>query len=270
MLGSVGRLLGAEMGKVWRTKFPYLGLAASALMAVVARQSIQEFSQPGSISAPDYLTASVNLSSTIVIPVFGTIFAAMLVASETSRGTLRTILTRAVTRQQFLTGKILSGLVYLLLLFAANIIPALLIARSYPLQAADDRDIAIPGLLEQVRIFSAAIALTLLPQIATVCFGFFVSVISTNVATAIGVALGMLLSIQPIKEFISYGDFRLDPWLFSSYYDTAMGIANSKAGGIYELWNQSKTYMLLGTSAVSSALFLGIGYWVFSRRDLNY
>ena len=270
MLGSVRRLFLAEMTKVWRTKFPYLGVLSSALMALVARQSIQEFSQPGSISAPVYFAASINLSSTIVIPVFGAIFAAMLVASETSRGTLRTVLVRPVKRTEFLSAKLLSGIAYLLILFAANIIPALLIARTYPLQSIDDRDIDIPGLAGQLRIFTTALALTLLPQIATVCFGFFISVISMNVATAIGVALGILLSIQPIKEFINFGDFRLDPLLFSSYYDTAMGIANSKAGGIYELWIQSKTFMLLSTSLVSSVLFVGLSYWIFSRRDLNY
>lgn len=269
MFGTTARLVRSEMTKVCRTKFAYLGLVASALMALVARQSIVEFSQPGSITGPSYFTASLNLSSTVVIPVFATIFAAMLVASETSRGTLRSVLTRPVTRAQFLTAKLVTGWIYLLLLFAANLLPALLIARGYPLRSTFDRNVDIPALAAQFRNFGLALLLSLLPQMATVCFGFFISTMSLNVASAIGVALGLLLSLQPIKEFIQFGDFRLDAWLFSSYYDTAMGIADTKASGVYEVWGQTKVYWLLLTSIVSSAIFILISFVSFRRRDLN-
>ena len=37
---AVGRLFLAEMTKIWRTKFPYFGLAASALVPVIAKQLV--------------------------------------------------------------------------------------------------------------------------------------------------------------------------------------------------------------------------------------
>lgn len=258
------------MTKVWRTKLPYLGLAASALMALIARQSMEGLSQPGAITAPSYFTASINMSTTVIIPIFATIFAAMLVAAESSRGTLRTVLTRPITRADFLTAKLLMGSFYLLLLFAANIIPALLIASSYPLRAAFDSGVTIPGYFDQLRIFSLALALTFLPQLATVCFGFLISVWSVNVATAVGLSVGLLLSLQPIKHWIRFGEFDLEPWLFSSYYDKAMGIADSKAGGIPEVWGQSGIYLLIATSLISMAVFIFLSYRSFLKRDLNY
>ncbi|MCX7019544.1 MAG: ABC transporter permease subunit [bacterium] len=270
MLSRVGQLFAAEMVKVWRTKFPYLGLAASALMALIARQSVESLSQPGSnITAPSYFVASINMSTTIIIPIFATIFAAMMVAGETSRGTLRTILARPVTRADFLTAKLLTAVFYLLLLLAANAAVALIIAMGYPLKTSFDANIDIPGAAGQFAIFSLALLLTLVPQIATVCFGFFVSVFSASVATSIGVAVGVLLSLQPVKQFIRFGSFDLDEWLFSSYYDTAMRIADNMAMGIYEEWAQTEVYMLLATSFVSILVFLVLSYHSFVRRDLN-
>lgn len=269
MLRRIAHLFTAEMAKTWRTKFPYLGIVASALMALVAKQSAEGLSQPGTITSSAYFAASINMSTTIVIPIFATIFAAMLVASETSRGTLRMVLTRPVSRGDFLTAKLLTGLAYLVILMLANIIPALLIARGYPIKPHDDVSITVPDPVAQIGIFGLAVLLTALPLAATVCFGFLVSVLSASVATAIGVAVGLLLSMQPIKQFIHFGSFELAPWLFSSYYDTAVGIADSKAGGMYEVWTQGSIYMLFATSLASAAVFTAIAYRSFLKRDLN-
>lgn len=269
MLRRVQRLFAAEMTKVWRTKFPYLGIMASALMALIARQSMEAMSQPGRITAPDYLTASVNMATTLVVPIFAAIFGAMLVASEASRGAFRTILTRPVTRAEFLSAKLLSGLAYLFLLIGANIAVALLIASSYPLKVPFDPNITVPGLPQQIPIFAVGLLLSAVPQIATVCFAFFVSVLASNGSTAVGVAVGLLLSIQPAKHYVRFGSFELEPWVFSSYYDTAMRIAGSKAAGMYEVWNQPDIYWLLATSGATSAVLVLIAYRVFLRRDLN-
>lgn len=260
----MGRLYAAEMAKVWRTRFPYLGLVASALMALIAKQSLEGMSRSGGITVANYLTASINMSATLIVPIFVTIFSAMLVASESGRGTLRTVLTRPVTRAEFLTAKLLMAETYLLLLMAANLVPALLIARGYPLISPGDEDVLIPGAAGQAGIIATAILLTLLPLAATVCFGFCVSALSSNPATAIGVAVGLLLSIEPVKHIIG-----LEPWIVSSYYDTAMGIAAEKTDGIYASWAQAKVYWLLGVSAVTAVLFTALGYWSFLRRDLT-
>lgn len=270
MPGRILRLFSAEIAKAWRTKFPYLGIAASALMAVVARQSIEQFQSSEVVTGPSYFPAAVNMATTLIIPIFATIFGSMLVASETSRGTLRTVLTRPVSRADFLTSKLLSGIFYLFLLVAANLATAALIASNYPIKSAFDEGIRIPDLAGQIAIFATAILLTLLPLVATVCFGFMVSVLSVSVATAIGVAVGLLMAIQTAKELIRFRNFALSDWLFLSYYDTAMGIASSKVSGIYDEWGQNSVYLLAGTSLASIALFLGVSYWLFLRRDLNY
>ncbi len=270
MLARVARLFVSEMTKVWRTKFPYLGLAASALMAFVAMQSVNDVGQPGSLTGAVYFTTSVNMATTLVVPVFTIIFGAMLVAGETTRGTLRTLLVRPVTRGDLLTAKLLTGVFYLLLLFAANVGTALVVGRNLPLKSPFDGNVPVPGLGEQVGVFAWALVLSLLPQLATLCFAFFVSVFSANVATAVGVAAGVWLTVQPAKEFVRFGGFELSEWLFQSYYDEAIKIANNKAGGMYELWAQPDIYMLVGTSVVTGAALIAFSYWSFLRRDLNH
>lgn len=271
MIGATGRLFRAEMTKVWRTKFPYFGLLASGLAALIAKQTATSAANPEEMTAAAYLALSLNLCSTLVAPIFIVVFAAMLVASETSRGTHRMVLPRPIRRSQFLTSKLLTGLSYMGLLFLAHLAVAIPLALQYPLKSAYDEHVPIPGGGTQTLIFSAAIAFTLLAHTATVCFGFLISVLSTNVGTAIGVAVGVLLSLLPVSVFVRFGDFRLGDWLFSSYFDTAIGIANDKAQLIAgATWSQEKVWMLLGTSTVSCVAFLVVSYWYFTRRDLNF
>ena len=269
MACSVCRLLRSELAKVWRTKFPYLGLGASMLAALVARQSTEVLSIRGELTASSYLTTSLNVCSTLVVPIFATIFAAMLVASESSRGTLRYVLTRPISRSSFLSAKLLSGLFYLGMLFAANLVLAIPIALQYPWRAAFDEGAPIPNPSEQVGIFAVAVALTIFSHVATVCFGFFVSVLSVNVATAIGVAVGVLLSLLPVSVLLDFGDFKPGEWFFNSYWDTATAIASDKVSGIYSSWNGPPVMALLAVCGLSSLVFLVAAYVIFNRRDLN-
>jgi hypothetical protein len=48
-----------------------------------------------------------------------------------------------------------------------------------------------------------------------------------------------------------------------------MKIADAKAGGMYEIWFQERTYWMLGTSGIAILVFLALSYYVFLRRDLN-
>jgi len=269
MFSEVRRLFASEMTKVWRTKLPYIGLACSALMALVARQSVEGFAQPGEVTAFGYFIASIILSSTLTTPIFATIFSAMTIASETSRGTLRTVLVRPVTRTQFLTSKLLSAILYLILLVAANGIVALFVARGYPLRSVLDRGAEQPAFGDQVLTCTAGLALSLIPQTATVCFAFLVSVLVGTGGTAVGVALGLYLTITAAKQFISIGGYELSQFIFSTYYDLPMKIADSKIGGMYEVWWQDRMAYMLGTSLTAMVIFLVVSYIVFLRRDLN-
>ncbi|MBX7246487.1 MAG: ABC transporter permease [Candidatus Sumerlaeaceae bacterium] len=268
MFERVGRLFASEMARVWRTKLPYLGLAASALMAVVAWQFVQSGQADETVGS--YLIVCINFSTTLIIPIFAVIFSSILVAGEASRGTLRTLLTRPISRGDFLTAKWLVALSYLFLLILANLIPALIIGQQYPLVGKSDRAVDIPGLAAHFQIFGTGVLLTLLPLIATVAFGFMVSTLTTNVSTAIGGAIGTLLTMQTAKEFVRFGEFKLSPWVFSSYYDTAMGITGDKIIGSYSTWANDKVYMLVGTSLASTVVFIILSYRVFLRRDMNF
>lgn len=254
--------------KAVRLKLPWMGLGFSALMAVVARHTVERMAAPGELSTRVYLTADMNLLSTSIIPIFSTVFAATLVASETSRGTLRMLLPRPFWRSTFLHAKLLTGLLYLALMFVANLAVALPIALSYPAQNSFDAGLDLPSPPAQAGILMIVLLLTFLPHAATVCFALLVSVISRSVATAIGVAVGLVLCLYPL-QIIRVGSVNLGDYMFSSYYDDAIGLGDSIASGFPEQWNQENIHMLLLTSGCSMAVFLSIAYWVFTRRDLN-
>lgn len=252
-----------------RMRLPYVGVVCNALLALVAKQSVESFSQPGELTFSGYFSASLNLTSTLTTPLFATIFAAMLVAGETSRGTLRTVLVRPVSRWDFLLAKFLVAVTYLVVLVTANLVPALLIGKNYPLESAFDRNIEIPPPSEQAVVYLTAIGLALIPQIAAVAFGFVISVIAKNVGTAVGMAVGLLLSIQAAKEFVQIGDVEVRRYVFSSYFDEPFRIASTKISGVYEVWGQERIYLLLATSLATIAICLFISFWTFLRRDLN-
>ena len=260
----VVRLYRAEMAKVWRTKFPYLGLLSSALMALIAMQSVESLSKPGGITAAGYFAASINLTTTTIVSLFATIFSAMIVSNEISRRTVRTILTRPITRGEFLTSKLLIALTYLSLLMLMNIIPAVIIAQKYPLVARGDEIVQIPGAASQISLFAIAILLTMLPLAATVCYGFCISTLSDNPATAIGVAVGVMLNLNFVSALID-----ISPWVVFRYYDISIAIASEKADGITAAWGQSKIYGLVIISLVTAVVTLSVAYWSFLRRDLN-
>lgn len=269
MLREVSRLLLCELQKVWRTKLPYIGLACNALMAFGAKQSVESFGQPGEVTAFNYFSSALILSATLTTPIFTTIFAALSVASETSNGTLRTILVRPVARWHFLTAKLLASLLYLATLVATNIAVALLIARGYPLRAPLERLAEPPSLSTQLAIFALGIGLSLLPQLATLSFGFMVSVLVARGGSAVGIALGLLFTLTAAKQFISVAGYELSTFVFSTYYDLPMKIADARAEGIHEAWLQDRMLYMFGTSLLATVLFLAVSYWVFLRRDLN-
>lgn len=261
----VARLLQAEAIVQPRAWVPWMGLGASALVAWVARQSLETMGR-GELTLPAYLAGSLTMASTTVVPLFAVVFAAGSVAGETGRGTHRAMLSRPVSRAEWLTAKLLTAWTYVVMLFAANLTAAVWFGRRYAMAAAADRDLPIPDTLSQAGLLAAAVSLALLPHFATAAFGFLVSVVSGSAGTAIGVAVGTLLTLTPLKHVDGLG---LEPWVVSTYYDTPFGIAADRGAGMYEAWDQPKVWWLLGVSAATAAVCLITAFGLFARRDLN-
>lgn len=255
--------------KASRLKLPWMGLAFSALTAFLAQHNVERAALPGELNSRVYLKTSLLMASTAIIPIFSTVFAATLIAAETSRGTLRMLLPHPISRASFLHAKLLTGLFYLFLMFLANLAVALPIASTYPFLSTIDEGMDIPGLPAQVGIFTLGLILTYLPHAATVCFAMLVSILSRSVATAIGVAVGIIFCLLPIQVFVSIGTVDIGDYIFSSYYDSALGVVDLISSGFHESWNQENMRLLLSTSLVSSAVFLATAYLVFTRKDLN-
>ena len=93
--------------------------------------------------------------------------------------------------------------------------------------------------------------------------------VNSNALSIIAAGTKIVGDIDTDPQTKNPGDVKLGDYMFSSYYDEAIGLGDSIASGIPESWNQDNMHMLLITSVVSSAIFLAIAYRVFTRRDLN-
>ena len=96
------------------------------------------------------------------------------------------------------------------------------------------------------------------------------SVLSRSLSTAIGAAVGVMLTLDTIKHIVRLGDFRLEPWVFTSHLDDFLKVAQDFAQGLEPEWfstgfEKSIVLVPLGTIVVC----LSLSFWMFHRRDLS-
>jgi ABC-type transport system involved in multi-copper enzyme maturation permease subunit len=108
IMGAFRAALRNEFSKFARQKFPYFGLGVVVLLAVFWTPNISLMTGPN-VDLNGYLVVIKGLISavTLPIPIFACIMASLIVASETAGGTYRNVLSRPVSRFEFLTAKVL-------------------------------------------------------------------------------------------------------------------------------------------------------------------
>ncbi len=266
-----------EFSKYSRQKFPYLGMIAVMLLAFFWPKGVQQIAGPrGETNAFDIILKGLISAVTSVIPFFGVIFGSILVAGETAGGTYRNILTRPIRRGTFLTAKIVFAFGYVLLLvllFLAVIVP--LAHSQLQLGPIVDDGTVIYPLPRILGVSLWALLLSLIPLFAIVSYAVFVSTAAKSLTTALGLGVGLVIAIEPVKYLIRWGEWELSDYVFTSYRDTALKIADQAACGFdYQWlpggWWASELGWGLTLALVSMAIFLAGSYWIFLRRDLNF
>src|ERR1041385_3535516 len=78
-----------ELTKALRRKLPYFGVLAAGLVCVITFYVHERLSTASGANAWGYLAFSMQLAFTDIGPIFIIVFPAMLLAEETSTGTIR-------------------------------------------------------------------------------------------------------------------------------------------------------------------------------------
>ena len=277
MRSTFGAAFHNEVSKFVRQKFPYLGMAAVILLAVFWVRGIRQMAGPAvEMNAFTMVIKGAISAITSLIPLFGAIFALVLVASETDSGTYRNVLSRPIHRTTFLTAKILFAFSYTLLLVVLFVAVAVLVTlTARPFGPILDNGAVVYSLGRMIGVCAAAFLLTLVPLFAIVSFGILVSTASRSLTGALGIGIGTLIMIDPIKYLVRWGNWKFSDYVLTTYLDTALNVADQAASGFdYEWlprgWWLSDLGWGLTLSGLGIVIFLGASYVIFLRRDLNF
>lgn len=259
-----------ELIKACALKYTWLGLALSAAMPFFCAIGFKQMGAEKNLNGVSFLSNSTQLAVTSLIPLFVLVHAALQVVSETAQGTYRDVLSRPLGRPEFLFSKLLAAALFPLALLAVNIISGLIIANwKYQLGAVMDGETVLVSRSAVAAAIAIAALLTMLPLIALLSFGFFVSTIARTYAGAFGFTLGIYIGMEPFKFLIPVGSDHLDKYVFSSYLDTGFGMLNELASGISISWNSPDVLRCIITSAIYTTVFLLSAFIIFQKRDLN-
>jgi len=278
MKGVFRAALRNELTKFARQKFPYLGLLAVVfLVAVFCLRGILMAAGPGVEFNGFFVVVKGAMAAlTSVIPLFAVIFASAMVASETASGTYRNVLSRPIGRVEFLTAKIVFAFAYAVLLVVFSIIAAVAASIGrYPFGPITDSGEVIYSAGRMAVTLVVACLVSLAPLFAVVCYGILVSTAAKSLTSALGIGVGLLIAIEPVKHYIRWGEWQFSDYVVTSYLDTGLGIAGQAAAGFdYQWfpggWWGSELGRGLTLSFAAAAIFLAASYAIFLRRDLNF
>jgi ABC-2 type transport system permease protein len=268
---GIGAVVRWELTKLRYQKRTYLGLGASVLVPilfVVAIQFHHGRRHGGDFAFASYLDRS-GLAVPLVILLFGAIWMFPLItalvagdifASEDHNGTLKTVLTRSVERQQLFVGKTIVAAIYavvaILLDGTVAVVAGCIESGFNSLQSLSGTIVSAPKSLELVYV---SLVIYLIPILAIVCIGLLLSTVTRNSAAAVVGTLMVSLLIQLIGILPGLGATK--PYLLSTQFNAWQGLLRTPidwAPVIRAAW----------VCALYGLPSLGAAFLVFIRRDV--
>jgi ABC-2 type transport system permease protein len=259
-----------ELTKLRYQKRTYLGLFAAFIVPVLFVLAIhfRHDHHHGDFAFSSYLSRS-GLAVPLVILLFGAVWmfplitslvAGDIIASEDHNGTLKTVLTRSLERQQIFAGKALAAATYAVVAILLNVTVAVVagcIQSGFnSLQSLSGTIVSAPKALELVYV---SFLVYMIPIMAIVSIGLMLSALTRNSAAAVVGTLMISLLIQLIG--ILPGLSGLHPYLLSTQFNAWQGFLRTPtdwAPIVRAVW----VCALYGVPALTSA------FLVFLRRDV--
>ena len=259
-----------EYRKHSRTKLPYIGLVGAMIMACLWPYTLGYYTDTSTpLSGYERLGITMQAIVSMLCPVFTAIFAATLVAGETSHRTIHYVLIRPITRLAFLASKFLIAFAYaIVLLLTGAVIAAIVIAIQPGYYSSLDRalNVHIPA-MQYWPQFAMTLGMTLPALFATAAYGVFLSVLFRNTGAAVGTAAGLLVALEPLKQMIRWGDHSIAPLIWTNWFGQPLQLVVKLAAGTPELWNTEKIWMSQIVPAVWIVIFAVGSVIIMKRRD---
>lgn len=201
MTGRVWRMTTVELAKLSRQWFVWVCLAATILLAILGvRLTSSELEGYWRRTGFDYLGQGVA-AAYLLLPMMLVVLGSRSVSAEASSGTLRTLLTRPLTRAEFVLAKIASLVVLTLVFYVVALLAAEACAwyraerfrplfPTYPGGGGREIPSQTPsrGIPDLVAHTVKNLSLLYLPLLSAALLGLFVSVLFNNEGVSVSVS----------------------------------------------------------------------------------
>jgi ABC-2 type transport system permease protein len=267
---GVGTVYRWEMTKLRYQKRTYLGLGAAAIVPILFVLAIhfQHRGRGGDFAFSSYLDRS-GLAVPLVILLFGAVWLYPLItalvagdifASEDHNGTLKTVLTRSLERQQIFAGKALTAATYavaaILISGTVAVIAGSIQSGFNSLQSLSGTIVSAPKALELVYV---SLLVYLIPILTIVAIGLMLSVITRHSAAAVVGTLMISLLFQLIGILPGLGG--TVPYLLSTQFQAWQGFLRTPTD-----WEP--VIRAVWVCAMYGVPALAVAYIAFLRRDV--
>lgn len=287
MLPRVGRLVNFELAKLFRQKLPYVVLfpiVGAILLVMMRAMDVQgeAVADPRIRNGFEYLGTSC-LWALRLVSVFAVVIASLSLSGEASQGTYRMILVRPVTRTDVFISKALVMAIVVLVLFIATAVLSYGLLHavhgfwrdgSYmsPLNEGrftlmGEEVIADPNRTKAILAgdFRLAMALSILPLLASGCFGLLISSIFDNTGAAVGLAMFLAIALYGFASV----DRKAGKYVFSHSLEYGLSVAKHRAEGYSDRkWEDEEIERAWLVPLVSAVAFLSVAYGIFLKRDI--
>ncbi|MBS1933784.1 MAG: ABC transporter permease subunit [Bacteroidetes bacterium] len=247
------KLLQIELFKIFKRPRTYISFAAIAAMILIIQLGLKfdgksylqlfmsgisdSFFVPYDLILNGYLVAFVILNTLLIhVPLLVALVAGDAVAGEANMGTLRLLITKPVSRTEFMIAKYLASVVYTVLLLIWMALLALFLSMLF--FGTNDMLIARNDVMEQIsrndvlwRYIAAfgyaAVALSTVSALA-----FLLSVFADNAIGPIVSTISIVIVLTILSEMkIPLYDNTVKPYLFTSHMLAWKGFFYSKSNG---------------------------------------
>lgn len=213
-----------------------------------------------------YLMSFIVLGALgIHIPFLITLVAGDLLAGEATAGTYRMLLTRPITRMQLLTAKVLAGTIYtnLMVLFLAVISLGLGVILFGTGELIVITDVLIIFAKEDILWrFMIAYGIASLSMMVVTSMAFFFSSLVENAIGPIVSTMAVIIVFYILSAIDIELLQNIKPYLFTTYMQSWRVIFTTPL-------EMSELYQAIGVLSLHIVVFLGLTFYLFSKKDIT-
>jgi len=266
MKSKIILLVKIEIGKLLKQRFIFflfLFLVIVQFLWALLRNQLPEIGGLGILEANGFQIISFCSSWTLKFSPVLMIVAVMLLSTEKTYGTLKTVLTRPVSRTEFILSKVIT--VFLITVAAIAVIALVAFLTGllfFGLEDIKEGDYVLYTWQNTVLNFILAYIISVLPVFVLCMLGFFISTFIKETGAAIGASIGIYLLLWIVSQYEPVSKF-----LFTAFLAFPFDIVGEMAKGLTISWKPG-IYHLLLNNALYSVLFIGLSIVNFNRKDI--